>query len=115
MIVFILYTMKVIIFSNGFGVLSLITVWASGYFAILLIVIVYVINFVFMLWVHLTKVKLTWRERKYKQKKKKRVNKRLELGEEEDLKFDSLETQRYTNRPLTTPLTNRQISLFSHS
>ena len=84
MIVFILYTMIVFIFPNGPGIPSFITLWAVGYFTILLIVIVYVINFIFMLWVHFTKVKLTWRERKYKQKKKKRVKKRLVLGVEKE-------------------------------
>ena len=85
MIVFILYTMIGFIFSNGPGILSFVTLWAVGYFTILLIVIVYVINFFFMLWVHFTKVKLTWRERKYKQKKKKkRVKKRLVLAVEEE-------------------------------
>ena len=72
--------------------------WAVGYFTILLIVIVYVVNFVFMLWVHCTRVKLTWRERKYRQKKRKWVKKRHVLGVEEEQKFERLDTQCSTNR-----------------
>ena len=97
MIVFILYAMIGIISSCGFGILSFITQWTVGYFTTLLIVIVIVVNFVFMLCENFTKLKIIWRKRKYKQKKKKRVKKR-QLPGVGDQKFEKLETQCSTNR-----------------
>ena len=49
--------------SNGPGILTVNELWILGYIAIALIAIVYVINFVFMIYVHLKRIKIYRMER----------------------------------------------------
>ena len=69
--VLIMYTMLGFAVSEGPGILSVYELWVLGYIAIALIVVVYAINFVFMIYVHLKRIKIYRMERIKKQRIKK--------------------------------------------
>ena len=64
--VLIIYTMTGFVVSDGPGILNVNQLWILGYLTIALIIFVYVINFVFMMWVHINRVKTYLMKRKYK-------------------------------------------------
>ena len=77
LLVLIIYSMTGFTVSDGPSLIDVNQLWSIGYFSIALIILVYVINFVFMIWVHFTKVKTHYKEAKYKWRKKKLVEKNL--------------------------------------
>ena len=64
--VLIIYTMTGFVVSDGPGILNVNQLWMLGYLTIALIIFVYVINFVFMMWVHINRVKTYLMKRKHK-------------------------------------------------
>ena len=85
-----IYTLTGFVGSSGPLVLNLGQQWLLGYITVTLIVIIYVINFVYMIVVTINRIKEYCKKRKYQRAVRKILQNRLNAGMEQD--YGPLET-----------------------
>ena len=93
----IIYSMTGFILSNG--LLTSSQLWNLGYFVIVLIAIIYVINFTIMIWATFKGIKTYQAQRRHRIRQKRYLKERLDKGVEIPMKTDR---QLDSHRNLTT-------------
>ena len=99
MLALIIYSMTGFILSNG--LLNSSQLWNLGYFVIVLIAIIYVINFTIMIWAHFKGIKTYQVQRRHRIRQKRYLKERLDKGVEIPMETDRpLDSHRLTTMPI---------------